>query len=110
MCFGLQSAVAHMRMWYLHIHVHVYAHSPGVRLAFHTNILTCLELLSFSSDYYSYPLSFADLSLQMLVVLQGSQKETLLRRHLCEDGGGDGGPSYMDLLCHIHKEIRNALA
>ncbi|XP_065199127.1 protein transport protein Sec24D-like isoform X2 [Sycon ciliatum] len=48
--------------------------------------------------------------MKMVVVLQGSQKEALLRRHLCEDGGGEGTPSYMDLLCHIHKEIRNALA
>ena len=45
----------------------------------------------------------------MVIIIQGGQKEVLLRRLLCEDGSGDGGPSYMDLLCHMHKEIRNTL-
>ncbi|XP_064190704.1 protein transport protein Sec24D-like [Anguilla rostrata] len=48
-------------------------------------------------------------SMKLLIVKQKDQQEALLRQHLVEDKGLHGGASYMDFLCHVHREIRQLL-
>lgn len=40
---------------------------------------------------------------------QHDKLETVLRHFLVEDRGVDGSASYVDFLCHVHKEIRQLL-
>lgn len=40
---------------------------------------------------------------------QHDKLEAVLRHFLVEDRGVDGSSSYVDYLCHIHKEIRALL-
>lgn len=47
--------------------------------------------------------------LQLTVMRQHDKLETVLRHFLVEDRGVDGSTSYVDFLCHIHKEIRTLL-
>lgn len=48
--------------------------------------------------------------MKIIVVLQCNKLEALYRHFLVEDKGMDGSPSYVDFLCHVHKEIRNLLS
>ncbi|XP_072553739.1 protein transport protein Sec24D isoform X1 [Paramormyrops kingsleyae] len=48
-------------------------------------------------------------SMKLLVVKQKEKMEALFLQRLVEDPGLHGGPSYMDFLCHVHREIRQIL-
>jgi len=48
--------------------------------------------------------------LQLTIVRQRDKLEMVLRHFLVEDRGNDGSPSYVDFLCHMHKEIRTLLS
>lgn len=47
---------------------------------------------------------------QMFVVPQQGKHEMVMRNYLVEDKGMYGTPSYVDFLCHVHKEIRALLS
>lgn len=47
---------------------------------------------------------------QMFVVPQQGKHEMVMRNFLVEDKGMYGTPSYVDFLCHVHKEIRALLS
>lgn len=47
----------------------------------------------------------AAVSLQLVVVKQREPAEAAFRQLLVEDKGPQGGPSYVDFLCCVHKEI-----
>ena len=46
----------------------------------------------------------------MFVVPQQGKHEMVMRNYLVEDKGLYGTPSYVDFLCHVHKEIRALLS
>ncbi|CAH2268434.1 jg16866 [Pararge aegeria aegeria] len=48
-------------------------------------------------------------AMRLTVMRQHDKLETVLRHFLVEDRGVDGSSSYVDYLCHIHKEIRALL-
>ncbi|XP_076277472.1 COPII coat complex component secretory 24CD isoform X2 [Lasioglossum baleicum] len=48
--------------------------------------------------------------MRLTIVRQRDKLEMVLRHFLIEDRGNDGGPSYVDFLCHMHKEIRTLLS
>lgn len=48
--------------------------------------------------------------LQLIVVRQRDKLEPVFQQYLMEDRGTNGSASYVDFLCHIHKEIRNLLS
>lgn len=48
--------------------------------------------------------------MRLTLVRQGDKMELVFRQFLVEDRHGDLGPSYVDFLCHLHKEIRNLLS
>ncbi|XP_075554438.1 COPII coat complex component secretory 24CD isoform X2 [Dermacentor variabilis] len=48
--------------------------------------------------------------MRLTLVRQGDKMELVFRQFLVEDRHGDSGPSYVDFLCHLHKEIRNLLS
>nr|KAF7423594.1 hypothetical protein H0235_008877 [Vespula pensylvanica] len=47
--------------------------------------------------------------MRLTIVRQREKLEMVLRHFLIEDRGNDGSPSYVDFLCHMHKEIREIL-
>lgn len=47
---------------------------------------------------------------QVTVVRQRDKLENVLRHYLIEDRSGNGAASYVDYLCHLHKEIRAILS
>ncbi|XP_011635286.1 protein transport protein Sec24C [Pogonomyrmex barbatus] len=47
---------------------------------------------------------------RLTIVRQREKLEMILRHFLVEDRGNDGSPSYVDFLCHMHKEIRTLLS
>ncbi|XP_070518419.1 protein transport protein Sec24C isoform X2 [Cardiocondyla obscurior] len=49
-------------------------------------------------------------SVKLTIVRQREKLEVVLRHFLVEDRGNDGSPSYVDFLCHMHKEIRTLLS
>ncbi|KMQ92236.1 protein transport protein sec24c-like protein [Lasius niger] len=48
--------------------------------------------------------------MRLTIVRQREKLEMVLRHFLVEDRGNDGSPSYVDFLCHMHKEIRTLLS
>ncbi|XP_070544863.1 protein transport protein Sec24C-like [Ptychodera flava] len=48
--------------------------------------------------------------MKLTVVRQRDTLEPWFKHFLCEDKGFNGGASYVDFLCHMHKEIRNMLS
>ncbi|XP_077535726.1 COPII coat complex component secretory 24CD isoform X2 [Haemaphysalis longicornis] len=48
--------------------------------------------------------------MRLTLVRQGDKMELVFRQFLVEDRHGDLGPSYVDFLCHLHKEIRSLLS
>ncbi|XP_042905393.1 protein transport protein Sec24C [Parasteatoda tepidariorum] len=48
--------------------------------------------------------------MKLFIVRQGDRLELLFRQHLVEDRTTDGSVSYVDFLCHLHKEIRTLLS
>ena len=48
--------------------------------------------------------------MRLTIVRQREKLEMVLRHFLIEDRGNDGSPSYVDFLCHMHKEIRTLLS
>lgn len=46
---------------------------------------------------------------QLTMVRQHDKLEMVFRHFLVEDDGRNGASSYMDFLCHVHKEIRGLL-
>ena len=47
---------------------------------------------------------------QLSIVRQRDKLEPWFNHFLVEDKGLNGSASYVDFLCHIHKEIRNILS
>ncbi|XP_037079990.1 protein transport protein Sec24C-like [Pollicipes pollicipes] len=47
--------------------------------------------------------------MKLTVVRQRDKLEMVMRHFLVEDKGSDGSASYVDYLCHLHKEIRALL-
>jgi protein transport protein SEC24 len=47
--------------------------------------------------------------MRLTMVRQRDKMELVMNRFLVEDRGTDGQPSYVDFLCHMHKEIRSLL-
>ncbi|CAL1266343.1 unnamed protein product [Larinioides sclopetarius] len=43
--------------------------------------------------------------MRLSIMVQGDKLEIVFRHFLVEDRGGDGSPSYVDFLCHLHREI-----
>ncbi|KAG7261074.1 hypothetical protein CRUP_037320 [Coryphaenoides rupestris] len=55
--------------------------------------------------------SFGQIDPSLLVVVKQEDKAELIFRHfLVEDKSASGGASYVDFLCHMHKEIRQLLS
>lgn len=48
--------------------------------------------------------------MKLTLVRQGDKLELVFRQFLVEDRQSDGSPSYVDFLCHLHKEIRDLLS
>lgn len=48
--------------------------------------------------------------MRLTLVRQRDKMEMVFKHFLMEDRGVDGSPSYVDFLCHMHKEIRNLLS
>ena len=48
-------------------------------------------------------------SRQLTVVRPRAKLELVMRHFLVEDKASDGAASYVDYLCHLHKEIRALL-
>jgi len=48
--------------------------------------------------------------MKLIVVRQRDKLEPVFQQFLVEDRGVNGSSSYVDFLCHIHKEIRNLLS
>lgn len=48
--------------------------------------------------------------MRLTLVRQQGKLEMVFKHFLVEDRGSDGSPSYVDFLCHMHKEIRNLLS
>jgi protein transport protein SEC24 len=46
----------------------------------------------------------------LIVVKQEDKAELIFRHFLVEDKNASGGASYVDFLCHMHKEIRQLLS
>lgn len=47
---------------------------------------------------------------QLYIVRQGDKLELQFRQLLVEDRTTEGSASYVDFLCHLHKEIRSMLS
>lgn len=47
---------------------------------------------------------------QLVVVKQEDKHELIFKHFLVEDKNNSGGASYVDFLCHMHKEIRTLLS
>lgn len=50
------------------------------------------------------------LNFQVTIVRSRDKLENVLRHYLIEDRSGNGAASYVDYLCHLHKEIRALLS
>ncbi|XP_051897554.1 protein transport protein Sec24C [Pristis pectinata] len=48
--------------------------------------------------------------MKLLLVKQEDKMEVLFKHFLMEDKSANGGASYVDFLCHMHKEIRQLLS
>ncbi|XP_028989747.1 protein transport protein Sec24C isoform X2 [Betta splendens] len=48
--------------------------------------------------------------MKLMVVKQEDRSELIFRHFLVEDKSASGGASYVDFLCHMHKEIRQLLS
>ncbi|XP_064806815.1 protein transport protein Sec24C-like isoform X2 [Oncorhynchus masou masou] len=48
--------------------------------------------------------------MKLMVVKQEDKAELIFKHFLCEDKSTNGGASYVDFLCHMHKEIRQLLS
>ena len=59
------------------------------------------------AKYYLKP---GFLCFQLTIVRQRDKLEPWFNHFLVEDKGLNGSASYVDFLCHIHKEIRNLLS
>ena len=78
-----------------------------------------VELLwAFTTDhFYSYRSERPRQYLRLVLVRQRDKMDILVRHYLCEDKSGPGQTgsnsdmnfSYVDFLCHMHKEIRALL-
>lgn len=49
-------------------------------------------------------------TMRLTMVRQRDKMEMVMKHFLVEDRGLDGSSSYVDFLCHLHKEIRNMLS
>nr|XP_014086954.1 protein transport protein Sec24C [Bactrocera oleae] len=49
-------------------------------------------------------------NMRVTCVRQNDKLESVFRHFLIEDRGTDGSPSYVDFLCHMHKEIKDLLS
>ena len=47
---------------------------------------------------------------QLIIVRQRDKLEPVFLHYLMEDRGSGGTSSYVDFLCHIHKEIRDMMS
>lgn len=62
------------------------------------------SLLCNSSSYFSL-----SRHLKLQIVRQREKLEIMFRHYLVEDRTGNDSYSYVDFLCHMHKEIRQLL-
>ncbi|CAB1311855.1 unnamed protein product [Coregonus sp. 'balchen'] len=53
---------------------------------------------------------YMKLEYKLMVVKQEDKAELIFKHYLCEDKSVSGGASYVDFLCHMHKEIRQLLS
>lgn len=67
------------------------------------HLTPCLFDVRTNSNFTTLP------STQLTIVRQRDKLEPVLRHFLVEDRGSDGSSSYVDFLCHMHKEIRALL-
>ncbi|XP_059615793.1 protein transport protein Sec24C [Phlebotomus argentipes] len=49
-------------------------------------------------------------NMRLTIIRQRDKLESVMRHFLVEDRGTDGTASYVDFLCHLHKEIRTLLS
>uniref|UniRef100_A0A1L8DW21 Putative vesicle coat complex copii subunit sec24/subunit sfb2 n=1 Tax=Nyssomyia neivai TaxID=330878 RepID=A0A1L8DW21_9DIPT len=49
-------------------------------------------------------------NMRITIIRQRDKLESVMRHFLVEDRGTDGTASYVDFLCHLHKEIRTLLS
>lgn len=49
-------------------------------------------------------------TMRLTIIRQRDKMEVVMKHFLVEDKGIDGSSSYVDFLCHLHKEIRNLLS
>ncbi|KAJ8676393.1 hypothetical protein QAD02_012180 [Eretmocerus hayati] len=61
-------------------------------------------------DIISYVQSERRYCMRLTLTKQRDKMEMVLRQFLVEDRGVDGSPSYVDFLCHMHREIRTLLS
>lgn len=47
---------------------------------------------------------------QLVIIRQRDKLEPIFQHYLTEDRGAGNTTSYVDFLCHIHKEIRNLMS
>ncbi|XP_015606449.1 protein transport protein Sec24C isoform X2 [Cephus cinctus] len=62
------------------------------------------------SDIVSHIRAQRHRCMRLTIVRQREKLEMVLRHFLAEDRSNDGSPSYVDFLCHMHKEIRGLLS
>lgn len=72
-------------------------------------IINCYLLHSSAQPQPPPPLLSSLLS-QLMLVKQEDRSELIFRHFLMEDKNASGGASYVDFLCHMHKEIRQLLS
>ncbi|CAG2060528.1 unnamed protein product [Timema podura] len=61
--------------------------------------VSCFEIVQFEMNVF-----------QLTLVRQRDKLELVFKHFLVEDRGLDGSVSYVDFLCHMHKEIRSLLS
>jgi hypothetical protein len=77
------------------------------------DLIESLQSKPKNSIYFSslvLALTYLEYLFQLTIVRQRDKLEPWFNHFLVEDKGQNGSASYVDFLCHIHKEIRNLLS
>lgn len=69
-----------------------------------------LSLLTLGFQFYSQHMVSSYIFLQLVIIRQRDKLEPWFKHFLVEDRGLGGSASYVDFLCHMHKEIRSLLS
>jgi len=75
-------------------------------------------LMAYDNDDSKYLLSLIDMiqterkgrEMKLVIIKQREKLEPWFKHFLVEDRGLGGSASYVDFLCHMHKEIRSLLS